>query len=164
METPQGNTSLNELHSRRHTLRTKHIRYQKKTAKDLLTKLSDPKEEDKEDIVKDVYSLLRLFSLTYNQVNLGKDENKASLPTAFTGELKKILTEANYIKFEETFQVRGQDFVKSLPDSLDKSIVDGLVNFVKAKETEHINAKYEHELAELTAQIDSRKGDDKPKT
>jgi len=106
METPKPTTNLNELHSRRHTLRTKHIRYQK-TSKELLAKLSDPKDATAEDIVKDTYSLLRLFSLTYNQVNLGKDENKASLPDAFADELKKVLTEANYNKFDETFKVRG---------------------------------------------------------
>jgi len=64
METPKAN-NLNELHSRRHTLRTKHIRYQK-TSKDLLAKLSDPKNTVDEEIVKDTYSILRLFSLTYN--------------------------------------------------------------------------------------------------
>jgi hypothetical protein len=65
METPKPTTSLNDLHSTRHTLRTKHIRYQK-TSKDLLAKLGEAKDATAEEIVKDVYSLLRLFSLTYN--------------------------------------------------------------------------------------------------
>lgn len=42
-------------------------------------------------------------------------------------------------------------------------MVDGLVEFVKSKETEHINARYEKDLAALTAQIDEKKGDVKPK-
>lgn len=158
METPKPSTTLNDLHSRRHTLRTKHIRYQK-TSKDLLEKLANSKDASAGDIVKDVYSLLRLFSLTYNQVNACDDQNKATLPGAFTDELKKILTEANYNKIDETFKVRGQDFAASLPASLDKSIVEQIVNFVKSKETDHINARYEKDLAELTTQIDGRKGE-----
>ena len=62
METPKPTANMNDLHSRRHTLRTKHIRYQK-TSKDFIAKLSDPKNDE---VVKDTYSLLRLFSLTYN--------------------------------------------------------------------------------------------------
>ena len=42
---------------------------------------------------------------------------------------------------------------------MDKSVVEGIVNFVKSKETEHINARYEKDLAELTSQIDGRKGE-----
>jgi hypothetical protein len=53
------------------------------------------------------------------------------------------LTEANYIKFDETFKVRGQDFAKSLPASLDKAVVEGVCKFVQSNEAEHINAKYE---------------------
>lgn len=68
-----------------------------------MANLNDNKNASPLDIVKDVYSLLRLFSLTFNFVTLGKDENKACLPAAFSGELKKILTEANYKKIEETF-------------------------------------------------------------
>tara|TARA_B110001450_G_C17559035_1_gene455948 strand:+ start:137 stop:865 length:729 start_codon:yes stop_codon:yes gene_type:complete len=157
METPKAN-NLNELHSRRHTLRTKHIRYQK-TSKDLLAKLSDPKNTDAAEVVKDTYSLLRLFSLTYNQIHLSREDNKATLPAAFETELKKVLTEANYTKFDETFKVRGQDFAASLPASLDKSVVEGIVKFVQHNEAEHINARYEKDLAELTTQIDGRKGE-----
>jgi hypothetical protein len=158
METPKASNNLNELHSRRHTLRTKHIRYQK-TSKDLLARLRDPENTVEEEIVKDTYSLLRLFSLTYNQISLSREDNKATLPAAFEGELKKVLTEANYVKFDETFKVRGQDFAKSLPASLDKAVVEGVCKFVQTNEAEHINAKYEKDLTELTSQIDGRKGD-----
>lgn len=155
METPKPTANLNELHSRRHTLRTKHIRYQK-TSKELFAKLSDPKNDED---VKDTYSLLRLFSLTFNQINLSREDNKATLPAAFEKDLKKILTEENYNKFDETFKVRGQDFAQSLPASLDKSIVEALIKFVQDNENEHINARYEKDLAELTSQIDGRKGE-----
>ena len=157
METPKAN-NLNELNSRRHTLRTKHIRYQK-TSKDLLAKLADPNNTVAEEVVKDTYSLLRLFSLTYNQIHLSREDNKACLPAAFETELKKVLTEANYTKFDETFAVRGQDFASSLPASLDKSVVEGIIKFVQSNEAEHINARYEKDLAELTSQIDGRKGE-----
>ena len=149
METPKATTNLNELHSRRHTLRTKHIRYQK-TSKDLLAKLSDPKNPV-DEVVKDTYSLLRLFSLTFNQINLSREDNKATLPAAFETELKKVLGEENFNKFDETFKVRGQDFAQSLPTSLDKSVVEGIVKFVQDREQEHINARYEKDLAELTS-------------
>ena len=69
------------------------------------------------------------------------------------------MTEENYNKFDETFKVRGQDFAKSLPASLDKAVVEGVCKFVQGNEAEHINAKYEKELTELTSQIDGRKGD-----
>jgi hypothetical protein len=63
-------SSMNEVHSRRHILRTKHIRYQK-SVKELLDQLSDPKDATAADTVNNAYSLLRLFSLTYNHVTLG---------------------------------------------------------------------------------------------
>ena len=69
------------------------------------------------------------------------------------------MNEENYNKFDETFKVRGQDFAQSLPKSLDKSIVEGIIKFVQGNENEHINTKYEKELAELTSQIDGRKGE-----
>jgi hypothetical protein len=80
--------SYGALHFRRRLLRTKHVRYQK-TAKDLVTKLGEPGEKDTaKDAVKYSYSLLRVFSLTYNFINLEKDDDKAVIPTDFSDELK----------------------------------------------------------------------------
>ncbi len=147
--TPSG-AGNNDAHSRRSTLRTKHIRYQK-SVKDLLDKLSDPKDATAADTVNNAYSLLRLFSLTYNHITLARDENKAAIPAAFEGELKKILGDVNFNKFSETFEVKGQDYTKSLPESLDALVINNLVKFVQAKEGDHINAKYDAELASLTS-------------
>ena len=112
--TPSG-AGNNDAHSRRSTLRTKHIRYQK-SAKDLMDKITDPEGSGTPaDNVIQTYSLLRLFSLTYNHITLARDENKAAIPAAFEGELKKILGDVNFNKFSETFEVKGQDYTKSLP-------------------------------------------------
>jgi Mn-containing catalase len=48
-------------------------------------------------------------------------------------------------------------YKSSLPESLDALVVQNLVKFVLAKEADHINAKYDKELANLTTQIDSKK-------
>lgn len=54
-----------------------------------MAKLSEPKEGDtSKDAVKFSYSLLRVFSLTYNFINLEKDDDKAVIPTDFSDELK----------------------------------------------------------------------------
>lgn len=68
--------------------------------KELVTKISEPKEDDTaKDTVRHTYSLLRVFSLTYNFINLEKDDDKAVIPTDFSDELKQVLTQANYSKF-----------------------------------------------------------------
>lgn len=83
----ENTVSYGALHFRRRLLRTKHVRYQK-SVKDLVAKLSEPKEGDTaKDAVKYSYSLLRVFSLTYNFINLEKDEDKAVIPTDFSDEL-----------------------------------------------------------------------------
>ena len=87
-EDDPNTVSYGALHFRRRLLRTKHVRYQK-TAKDLVSKLSEPGENDTpKDAVKFSYSLLRVFSLTYNFINLEKDDDKAVIPTDFSDELK----------------------------------------------------------------------------
>jgi len=50
-----------------------------------------------------------------------------------------------------------------LPETIEKSVSDLLIKFVQAKESDHINARYEKELAELTTQIDARKNEPRPK-
>jgi len=50
-----------------------------------------------------------------------------------------------------------------LPESIEKSVSDRLIKFVQAKESDHINGRYEKELAELTTQIDARKSEPRPK-
>ena len=52
---------------------------------------------------------------------------------------------------EEDFNLDARRFVD----------LEAILN--KSKETEHLNARYEKELAELTTQIDGRKGDVKPR-
>jgi hypothetical protein len=86
-EADPNTVSYGALHFRRRLLRTKHVRYQK-SAKDLVAKLSEPKEDDNaKDTVKYSYSLLRVFSLTYNFINLDKEADKAVIPTDFSDEL-----------------------------------------------------------------------------
>jgi hypothetical protein len=88
VEADPNTVSYGALHFRRRLLRTKHVRYQK-TAKELVSKLSEPGENDTaKDAVKYAYSLLRVFSLTYNFINLEKDDDKAVIPTDFSEELK----------------------------------------------------------------------------
>lgn len=87
-EAEPASVSYGALHFRRRLLRTKHVRYQK-TVKDLVAKLSEPGEKDTaKDTVNRAYSLLRVFSLTYNFINLEKDDDKAIIPTDFSDELK----------------------------------------------------------------------------
>ena len=132
--------------------------------KDLVTKISEPKEDDTaKDSVRHTYSLLRVFSLTYNFINLEKEDDKAVIPTDFSDELKQVLTQANFSKFSEAFKGPKEDFEKSLPEKVEKAVVDRLVKFVQAKESDHINARYEKELADLTTQIDARKSEPRPK-
>lgn len=50
-----------------------------------------------------------------------------------------------------------------MPEKIEKSVSDRLIKFVQAKESDHINARYEKELAELTIQIDARKNEPRPK-
>lgn len=50
-----------------------------------------------------------------------------------------------------------------MPETIEKSVSDLLIKFVQAKESDHINARYEKELAELTTQIDARKNEPRPK-
>ena len=155
--------SYGALHFRRRLLRTKHVRYQK-SVKDIVAKLSEPKEDDTaKDAVKFSYSLLRVFSLTYNFINLEKDDDKAVIPTDFSDELKQVLTDANFDKFSAAFKGPKDDFDKELPESIEKSVSDRLIKFVQAKESDHINGRYEKELSELTIQIDARKSEPRPK-
>lgn len=80
--------SYGALHFRRRLLRTKNLRYQK-SVKDLVAKLSEPKEgTTAKETVGYTYSLLRVFSLTYNFINLDKEDDKAVIPTDFQAELK----------------------------------------------------------------------------
>ena len=46
-----------------------------------------------------------------------------------------------------------------LPETIEKFVLDLKIKFLKAKESDHINARYEKELNELTIQIDSRKSE-----
>lgn len=46
---------------------------------------------------------------------------------------------------------------------MEKSVAERLIKFVQAKESDHINARYEKELADLTVQIDARKSEPRPK-
>lgn len=50
-----------------------------------------------------------------------------------------------------------------MPESIEKSVSERLIKFVQAKESDQINARYEKELADLTAQIDARKSEPRPK-
>jgi len=162
-EDDPNTVSYGALHFRRRLLRTKHVRYQK-TAKDLVAKLSEPGADDTpKDAVKFSYSLLRVFSLTYNFINLEKDDDKAVIPTDFSDELKQVLTEANFEKFSAAFKGPKEEYDKCLPETIEKSVSDLLIKFVQAKESDHINARYEKELTELTTQIDSRKSEPRPK-
>lgn len=104
-----------------------------------------------------------MFSLTYNFINLDKEDDKAVIPTDFTGELKQVLTQANFDKFSLAFKGPKEDFEKSLPESIEKSVSERLIKFVQAKESDQINTRYEKELADLTTQIDTRKSEPRPK-
>lgn len=155
--------SVGSLHFRRRLLRNKFSRYQK-GVKDLVSNITEPKEGATEaDCVIKAYQLLRVFSLTYNFIHLAKEENKAVIPADFSDELEQVLTTANFTKFAEAFKGPKDDYVKSLPEQIEKSIADRLIKFVQVKEVDHITAKYETEINDLTSQIEARKNEPRPK-
>jgi len=71
-----------------------------------------------------------VFSLTYNFINLDKEDDKAVIPTDFSEELKQVLTQANFEKFSLAFKGPKEDFEKSLPESIEKSVSERLIKFV----------------------------------
>lgn len=155
--------TVGSLHFRRRLLRNKFTRYQR-GVKDLVAKLTDrPEGTTDADHAKTSYQLLRVFSLTYNFIHLAKEDDKAVIPADFTDELKQVLN-ANYGKLVDAFKGPKDDYEKCLPEKIEKSTSDKLIKFVQVKEVDHIVAKYEKELNDLTEQIDARKNEPRPKS
>lgn len=153
--------TVGSLHFRRRLLRNKFTRYQR-GVKDLVAKLTDrPEGTSDADHAKTSYQLLRVFSLTYNFIHLAKEDDKAVIPPDFHEELKQVLN-TNYDKLVEAFKGPKDDYTKSLPEKIEKSVSDKLIKFVQVKEVDHIIAKYEKELNDLTEQIDARKNEPRP--
>jgi len=68
-----------------------------------------------------------------------------------------VLTSDYFSKYEAAIKAKKEDYENELPAEVSQEVVDKLVKFVSVKETDHITAKYEAQLTELSASIDANK-------
>ena len=167
----QAQEEYRTLHFARRRFRTQLVRFQKGhrfQAKKLDELSKESSEDDKKAAAKNAYQLLRLFCFTYNYITiLDKDADRQHIPADFEAEIKEVLTSHYFSKYEAAIKAKKEDYEKELPDEISKEVADKLVKFVSVKETDHITAKFEAKLAELSTDIEAKKKErgieDRPK-
>jgi hypothetical protein len=170
-EARQAQEEYRALHFARRRFRSQLVRFQKghKYQVKKLGELSkESTDEDKKACAKHTYQLLRLFCFTYNYITiLEKDADRQHIPADFEAEIKEVLTDAYFTKYQSAIKAKKEDYENELPAEVSADVIDKLIKFVSVKETDHITAKYEVKLAELTEQVDAKKKErgieDRPK-
>ena len=121
------------------------------------------KTEIRAAISKKTYGLYRNYIISFNALSMGKDDDKRVVPSTIASDLKAVLTDSVYDKFEAVLKVQKEDHEKELPKEIESKVVEDLKKYVEEHEKDHFVDKYEETLNQLTKEIESRKGEIKPK-
>lgn len=121
------------------------------------------KAEIRSAISKKTYGLYRNYIISFNALTMGKDDDKRVVPSSIVRDLKSVLTDSVYDKFESVLKVQKEELEKELPKEIDNKVVDALKKYVEDHEKDHFVQKYEETLSKLEKEIESRKGEIKPK-
>ena len=78
------------------------------------------------------YKLLRNLCVTYNWLNLGKDERKLGVPSLFEKELSSSLGAEVYQKYKDALEAPLDEFAAKLPESVDSSALKKISEFVSS--------------------------------
>lgn len=137
-----------------------------------ITKLNQKLSESQDDatkaelrsaISKKTYGLYRNYIISFNALTMGKDDDKRVVPSTIARDLKAVLTDSVFDKFEAVLKVQKEDLEKELPKEIESKVVEGLKKYVEEHEKDHFVAKYEETLSQLEKEIETRKGEIKPK-
>jgi len=121
------------------------------------------KAELRSAISKKTYGLYRNYVISFNALTMGKDDDKRVVPTTIARDLKAVLTDSVFEKFEAVLKVQKEDLEKELPKEIESKVVEDLKKYVEEHEKDHFVAKYEETLSQLEKEIEARKGEIKPK-
>lgn len=153
--------ALGQLHGRRRNTRTvlnRYLRSVKVLSEKLGKAVKESSDEQQKVAVKSAHSLLRQFYYTFNYItNQARDAPRYAVPSEFEAEIKEVLTDSNFAKFEAAAKATKEEYEKELPMNISSEVAERLLKFLSIKESDHIKAKYNSVIDELTTQIDARK-------
>jgi hypothetical protein len=152
--------ALGQLHGRRRNTRTvlnRYLRSVKVLSERLGKAVKESSDEEQRVAVKSAHSLLRQFYYSYNYITQARDAPRYAVPSEFEAEIKEVLSDSNFAKFEAAAKATKEEYEKELPKSISTEVADRLIKFLSVKESDHIKAKYNSVIDELTTQIDARK-------
>ena len=99
---------------------------------------------------------MRSFCFSYNSINKAQEAERFVVPADFESEVKEVLTDQYYSNFAAAIKASKEDYQKELPTSVSSDVCDRLLKFVSIKENDHVVAKYEAQLTELTDKITAK--------